>query len=150
VTEGSPVKPWLLLIYKIPREPTAGRVYVWRKLKQLGAVALQDAVWVLPGTARTLEQFRWLSAEITELGGDATLLSADQVYSTAADGLKKRFVEPVEAEYRSILTALEEKDRDLSALSKRFQQVQTRDYFALELGGRVRERLLNARGGESS
>ena len=28
---------WLLLVHKIPREPTAGRVYVWRKLKQLGA-----------------------------------------------------------------------------------------------------------------
>ena len=33
---------WLLLAYKIPREPTAGRVYVWRKLKQLGAIAVQD------------------------------------------------------------------------------------------------------------
>jgi hypothetical protein len=150
MTGGLPVRPWLLLIYRIPRDPTAGRVYVWRKLKQLGAVALQDAVWVLPGTPRTLEQFRWLSAEITELGGDATLLSAEQVYATDAEGMKKQFVEPVEAEYRAILTALEEEDRDLSALSRRFQQAQARDYFASEIGRQARERLLAARGGESS
>jgi hypothetical protein len=52
-----------------PREPTAGRVYVWRKLKQLGAIAVQDAVWVLPVTPRTQEQFQWLASEIDELGG---------------------------------------------------------------------------------
>jgi hypothetical protein len=150
VIEGFPVRPWLLLIYKVPRDPTASRVYVWRKLKQLGAVALQDAAWVLPGTARTLEQFRWLSAEITELGGEATLLSAEQVYATDAEGMKKQFVEPVEAEYRAILTALEEEESDLSALSKRFQQAQAREYFASELGRQVRERLLAARGGKSS
>ena len=49
---------WLLLVYRIPREPTAGRVFVWRKLKQLGAIALQAAVWVLPQTPRTQEQFQ--------------------------------------------------------------------------------------------
>ena len=38
--------------------------HVWRKLKQLGAIALQDAVWVLPQTPRTQEQFQWLAIEI--------------------------------------------------------------------------------------
>ena len=60
---------WLLLAYKVQREPSANRVYVWRQMKQLGAIALQDAVWVLPETPRTREQFQWLAAEITELGG---------------------------------------------------------------------------------
>jgi hypothetical protein len=144
------VAPWLLLVYKIPREPTAGRVYVWRKLKQLGAVALQDAVWVLPRTAKTQERLQWLAAEITELGGEATLLSAEQLYATDAEGIKKQFVEPVEAEYREILAALGERDPDLSGLSKRFQKAQARDYFASELGKEVRGRLLKARGGRAS
>ncbi|QDV39450.1 hypothetical protein ElP_74170 (plasmid) [Tautonia plasticadhaerens] len=150
MTRGSPVKPWLLLIYKIPREPAAGRVFVWRKLKQLGAIALQDAAWVLPGSAKTREQLQWLAAEISELGGDATLLSAEQLYATDAEAMKRQFVEPVEAEYREILAALAGKDRDLSALSKRFQQVQARDYFASGLGPKVRERLLKAQGGTAS
>lgn len=137
------MKSWLLLVYRIPREPTAGRVFVWRKLKQLGAVALQDAVWVLPGTPRTQEQFQWLAAEITELKGDAIVWTADQVYATDANALRDQFIEPVEAEYREILAALRKKGRDLPTLSKRFQQIQARDYFASPLGKQVRSRLLN-------
>ena len=137
------MRSWLLLVYRITREPTAGRVFVWRKLKQLGAVALQDAVWVLPGTPRTQEQFQWLAAEITELKGDAIVWAADQVYAADANSLRGQFIEPVEGEYREILAALKKKGRDLPSLSKRFQQVQARDYFASPLGEKVRNRLLN-------
>jgi len=42
------------------------RVYIWRKLKRLGAVLFQDVVWVLPNAARILEQFQRLAAEIVE------------------------------------------------------------------------------------
>jgi hypothetical protein len=141
---------WLLLVYRIPREPTAGRVFVWRKLKALGAMALQDAVWVLPCTPRTQEQFQWLAAEITELQGEALVWQADQLYATDPDSLRRQFLESVEAEYREILAALKKKDRDLTALSKRFQEVQARDHFGAELGRKARERLLAAGGGGRS
>ena len=64
---------WLLFHYKISPDPSAARVYIWRKLKRLGAVHYQDAVWVLPKSPHTLEQFQWLAAEIDEMGGEATL-----------------------------------------------------------------------------
>ena len=60
---------WVLLVYKIPREPTASRAAVWRKLKRLGALLLHDAVWVLPATPWTREQFQWLAVEIGLQGG---------------------------------------------------------------------------------
>lgn len=135
---------WLLLVYRIPRQPTASRVFVWRKLKQLGAVAMQDAVWVLPDTPRTLEQFQWLAAEITELKGEAVLWQADQIYATSEQALVEKFQEPVIVEYEAILAALKKKDRDLAALSKQFQQAQAKDYFASELGKKTRARLLDA------
>lgn len=138
---------WLLLVYRIPREPTAGRVYIWRKLKQLNAVSIQDAVWVLPRTPRTQEQFQWLATEITELQGDAVLWEADQIYATDNDSLKRQFSDPVEAEYREILAALKKRTRDLAALSQRFQEAQTRDYFKSEVGQQVRTKLLAAGGG---
>lgn len=144
------MKPWLLLIYRIPREPTAGRVFVWRKLKQLGAIALQDAVWVLPLTARTQEQFQWLAAEITELKGEAMLWEAEQIYATEAEALRQQFVQPVETEYREIMAALKKKGHDLAALSKRFQEAHARDYFASALGRQTREKLLAAGGGSAS
>ena len=144
------MKSWLLLVYRIPREPTAGRVFVWRKLKQLGAIALQDAVWVLPQTRRTQEQFQWLAAEITDLKGEAMLWDAEQLYATDAETLRQQFIEPVEIEYREIMAALKKKDRDLAALSKRFQEAQGRDYFASELGPRTRDKLLAAGKGSAS
>lgn len=64
---------WVLLDYKIPREPTASRAMVWRKLKRLGALLVHDALWVLPATPWTREQFQWLAVEIGELGGEAHL-----------------------------------------------------------------------------
>lgn len=144
------MKTWLLLIYKIPREPTAGRVYAWRKLKQLGAVALQDAIWVLPQTPRTQEQFQWLAAEISELGGEAHVWAAEQLDGMQPDGLRQQFVEPVEAEYRELLAALNRKNPDLAALSRRYQQAFSRDYFHSPHGPQVRERLLAAQGDQDS
>ncbi|MES2790764.1 MAG: Chromate resistance protein ChrB [Planctomycetota bacterium] len=144
------MKSWLLLVYRIPRQPTAGRVFVWRKLKQLGAIALQDAVWVLPQTPRTQEQFQWLAAEITELQGEAMLWEAEQLYATDPETLRRQFMEPIETEYREILAALKKKGRDLAALSRRFQEALARDYFASELGRQTREKLLAAGGGSTS
>ena len=140
---------WLLLVYRIPRDPSAGRVFVWRKLKQLGAIALQDAVWVLPQSDRTQEQFQWLAAEITELKGEMILWQAEQLYGTDPEALRRQFSELVDAEYREILAALKKKDRDLAALSKRFQDAQTRDHFGSDLGRQTREKLLTMGGGST-
>jgi DNA-binding transcriptional regulator PaaX len=139
------VKQWLMLVYKIPREPTAGRVYVWRKLKQLGAVLLQDAVWVLPATARTHEQFQWLAAEIAELDGEATLWRSELAFAKQEAELIAQFESSVEAIYREILQALKRKKLDLPALGRKYQQALAQDYFQSKLGERVRDALLGAR-----
>lgn len=136
------MRKWLLLTYKIPREPTSSRVYVWRKLKQLAAVAIQDAVWVLPKTPRTQEQLQWLASEITELGGEAVLWEADQLYATQGVDLDQQFTEPLIAEYKAICDELKKKSCDIGELSIRFVEAQKRDYFALDLGKQIREQLL--------
>jgi ChrB-like protein len=137
---------WLLLAYKIPREPTSTRVYVWRKLKRLDALAIQDAVWVLPATPATREQFRWLAAEIEELHGSATLWEARQVLDGMDETLVKHFVGRPEAEYRKILSDLK-RASDLEGLVKRFRRAQSTDYLRSDLAERVREALIENRTG---
>ena len=139
-------RTWLLLAYKMPRDPTAGRVAVWRKLKQLGAVALQDAVWFLPATPQAREQFQWLAAEIEELAGEATLWESRLLAEAMERRVIAQFTEPVESAYRDILRELKKKRPDLTLLSKRYQQIQARDYFRSELGTKVRTALVTARG----
>jgi hypothetical protein len=138
---------WLFLVYRIPRKPSAGRVFIWRKLQQLGAISLQDAIWVLPKTQRTQEQFQWLVAEIQKLNGEATLWEAQAISATDGDQLLKQFLEAVEAEYREIMAALKTKDQDRGMVSKRFQDAHSRDFFASSLGPKTRAMLLAA-GGE--
>lgn len=140
------VRTWLLLAYKVPRSPSASRVYVWRKLKKLGAVALQDAVWVLPNTPSTLEQFRWLADEVVELGGEASLWESRHLLDGKDETLVEQFKAQVEAPYKEILAALRKKDPDLAALSRRYQQALAQDYFRCDLGRDVRSALIAAGG----
>lgn len=138
---------WVLLVYKIPREPTSSRAMIWRKLKRLGALLLHDAVWVLPATAWTREQFQWLTVEIGELGGEAYLWESRLLLNGQAEGLVHQFQARVEATYQEILEALEQENADLVALSRTYQQVRAQDYFHCALGIQVREQLMRARGG---
>ena len=139
--------PWLLLLYKISPEPTSRRVYIWRKLKRLGALLLHDAAWVLPDTPRTREQFQWLAAEIAEMGGEALLWEARLALGGPEEALRQCFVEQADDMYRAILKELEKDDCDLAALSQRYQQARQEDYFQSPLGEQVREALVSARGG---
>jgi DNA-binding transcriptional regulator PaaX len=148
--EDAQLKSWVLLVYKIPREPTASRAYVWRKLKRLGALLMHDAVWVLPATPWTREQFQWLAVEITELGGEALLWESRLLLDGQQEALVRQFLAKVDAAYQEILEDFEKGNADLAALSRRYQQVRSQDYFHSELGKQVRTNLMAARGGFDS
>ncbi|MFL5664557.1 MAG: Chromate resistance protein ChrB [Ktedonobacteraceae bacterium] len=141
---------WVLLVYKIPREPTSSRATIWRKLKRLGALLLHDAVWVLPATPWTREQFQWLAVEIGELEGEAYLWESHLLLNGQTEALAEQFQSRVDAAYQEILGEVEQEDADLVALSRKYQQVRAQDYFHSELGRHVRERLMSARGGFAS
>lgn len=137
---------WVLLVYKVPSEPSARRVYVWRKLKKLGAILLHDAVWILPSTERTREQFQWLASEIVEMGGEALLWEAHQLLNRQEEQLVQQFTRQAEDIYQEILDALHHPEADLAGLSRRYQQAKSQDYFGTALEAQVREALLQARG----
>src|SRR5258707_1144268 len=105
---------WVLLVYKVPREPTALRALVWRRLKRLGALLLHDAAWVLPATAWTREQMQWLAVEIQELGGEALLWETRALLPGQQDALTQQFHDKVDTIYRDILTELAREDADLA------------------------------------
>lgn len=62
---------WVLLCYRVPREPSAPRIAIWRKLKRLGAGQLGDGLVGLPADARTREQLEWVAEDVIEAGGSA-------------------------------------------------------------------------------
>lgn len=135
-----------MAVYKVPSEPSARRVYVWRKLKRLGAILLHDAVWVLPTNARTREHLQWLAVEINEMEGNALLWEADLNLAGQAEALIQRFEEQVNIGYQEILDTLQQDNADLGEISKRYQQLKAQDYFDSQLGVQVRDALLGAGG----
>jgi hypothetical protein len=139
---------WVLLNYKVPPEPSARRVYVWRKLKKLGAYLLHDSVWVLPLTEQTREQFQWLGVEIGEMEGEAFVWEAHQILNVGEERLIRWFTEQTETGYQEILAELElaQPNSDLATLARRYQQIKAQDYFHSELGQEVYSALLKARG----
>jgi hypothetical protein len=140
---------WALLVFTLPREPSAPRVAAWRKLKKLGAVLLHDSVWVLPAQLALLEHFRWLAAEIRESSGEALVWVAQQGLPGQDDTLVEQFQAQAEGGYQAILSALdapksgEKNDAHAArvALARRYQQIRARDYFHAPTGDLVRARL---------
>ena len=140
---------WLLLHYKLPNKPTALRVYIWRKLKRLGAVLIHDAVWVLPDLPRTAEQIQWLTAEIQEMGGEAYSWRANTILEQDNESLTQQFNEQVNAVYADLLKKLAKPRADLQEIARQYQQTAAQDFFHSKLGSLAREKLTSRRGEKS-
>ena len=65
---------WLALGYGVPVNPSKNRVYVWRKLKEYGAEYFKQGVAVLPYNRQSYTRFKYLSAKILEMGGEASIV----------------------------------------------------------------------------
>jgi hypothetical protein len=70
---------WLVFVHQLPAQPSNARVKIWRRLQQIGAVAVKNAVYALPNNAQSREDFEWLRAEVVALGGEATIFAATSI-----------------------------------------------------------------------
>src|SRR5260370_8198376 len=77
---------WLLLAYRMPREPSTPRIAVWRKLTSLGVAKLGDGLVGLPADARSQERLEWIADEVAEAGGGATLWQGGGMLGAAGGG----------------------------------------------------------------
>lgn len=82
---------WLLFVHQLPASPSNLRVRTWRRLQQLGAVPVKQAVYVLPDSSNAREDFEWLRTEIKGAGGDASIFAADSVDTWSGDSLVEEF-----------------------------------------------------------
>src|SRR6266511_1124203 len=90
---------WLLLVHQLPPKPSNVRVRTWRRLQELGAVAVKNSVYALPNSPSAQEDFAWVKTEIATLGGQATVFTADTVDTWSDDDLKQAFRRARQADY---------------------------------------------------
>lgn len=153
---------WLLLTYKVPPEPPRRRVALWRKLKGLGAVYLQNGVCLLPRTDEHRRALKIVENEIAEMGGESVLLESAPLDKTQTDKVITRFKADRDEEYRELLgrcgdfeaeiareraddhftyAELEENDIDLKKLKIWLEKIRKLDFYGATLGVEAAARL---------
>src|SRR5499433_4458114 len=93
---------WLLLIHQLPAKPAYLRVKIWRRLQDLGAVAVKNAVHALPMNEETQEDFEWLLREIQEGGGEAFICEARLIDGLSDEEVRTLFDRARDADYAEL------------------------------------------------
>jgi len=102
---------WLLLIHQLPAKPAYLRVKIWRRLQGIGAIAVKNAVHVLPMNEETQEDFEWLLREIQEGGGEAFVCEARLIDGLSDQEIRTLFDQTRDADYAQVA-------KDARALAK--------------------------------
>jgi hypothetical protein len=93
---------WLLLAHQLPPKPAYFRVKIWRRLQDLGSVAIKASLYALPSNTETREDFQWLLREIQEGGGEATLFEARLVDGLTDQEVRALFDKARDADYEAL------------------------------------------------
>lgn len=129
---------WVLLVYRIPREPSTPRITVWRKLRRLGVAQLGDGLVGLPLDARNRERLEWIADEVIEAGGTAALWLAEPMSSRHTRWVMHGMAAARAEEYRRVIddaaAAAATVDpvarrRSLRRLRRQLREIRRRDYF---------------------
>jgi hypothetical protein len=144
---------WLILAYKLPSEPTRSRTYIWRQLKQLGALYVHQSFWVLPNLPEMTEAMEHLKEKIAEFEGECSLLSGTgpedwdlrikAQLNTARDDEYKEVAENIDrlnyeidresAAGKFNFAELEDVESDFEKIHRWLERVKVRDYFGAAL-----------------
>jgi hypothetical protein len=128
---------WVLLSYRIPREPSSPRIAVWRKLERLGVARIGDGLVALPADARTREQLDWIAQDVTDAGGTAAIWLASPGSAEHERELADAMRQARAAEYQAVLAAAAraaeepaaEQARTARRLRDELRRIDRRDFY---------------------
>lgn len=153
---------WILMTYKVPPEPAAKRIALWRRLKGMGAVYLQNGVCLLPQTDEHMRQLKMLENDASEMGGETVLLVTTSLDRKQQDKVVARFKADRDDQYREFLgkcdafeaeiakeiakqkytyAELEEEDNDLKKLQNWLEKISNLDFYKADLSASASERM---------
>ncbi len=145
------MRTWLAVTYRVPAEPSRTRVYLWRKLKELGAVYLQQGAAVLPMQENLLAQVQVLKTDVAADGGEVMISNMVFVDAADDDRVVNTFQTQRDADYREIIeqcdrlvneleqetsqekftyAEIEENETELTRIHKWMERIIARDWFS--------------------
>lgn len=153
---------WLLLTYKVPPEPAKKRIALWRRLKGMGAVYLQNGVCLLPKTDDHTRRLKMIENEIAEMAGESVILETVALDQAQENKVVGRFKADRDEEYVEFLdkckdfeaeiaketaashftyAELEENDVDLKKLQSWLEKIRKLDFYGATLAAEADQRL---------
>lgn len=94
---------FIVLVYRMPAKPTAGRVAVWRQLKKIGAIYLQQSVCVFPAKAEVRRDLAPILDRIVDAAGEFHLLPLRKVDAAEESKLIQQFQQQTANHYQEIV-----------------------------------------------
>jgi hypothetical protein len=153
IKRGAPLS-WRVLIYRVPTEPASKRVAVWRDLKRLGALYLQQCACIFPDIPGLTDEVQQVADKIPALGGETFLLEVPRLkpedeariveafrvqraneYAEIIEECETKFVKEIEFEHfrqNYSFEEAEEIEQDLDKIRRWFDRVRERDWFKAE------------------
>jgi hypothetical protein len=156
------VLTWLLLTYKVPPEPATKRIALWRRLKGMGAIYLQNGVCLLPKTDDHVRRLKMLENDVSGMGGESVILETVALDRAQEEKVVARFKADRDEQYREFLgrcadfekeiakeiainkftyAELEEEDTDLKKLQGWLDKIKKLDFYGGTLAEEATERL---------
>src|SRR6516165_8715157 len=141
--------PWRVITYRLPAEPSRHRVAVWRELRRLGAVGLQQGTWAVPDGEPFEAGFKQVVEAIKAAGGKPVVLAVavEEASETQLEGLFTALREAEWGEFLSdcgkyeaelagevakgklTLAELDEEEQSLDRLRRWYRAIRSRDLF---------------------
>ncbi len=118
---------WTVVTYKLPAEPSRHRVAVWRELRKVGAVALQQGTWALPARRDFAESMSRVVDLVDAAGGEAFVFEAGPRDEATAARLEEAFNADREEEWTEFLAECDKFDREID------KEIRTRKFTPAEL-----------------
>ena len=153
---------WLVINYNLPTEPSRPRVATWRGLKKMGAVNIQQSMWILPEDEGNYTALQKISQDIESNNGDSFLMESmffdekhegkvislfnnirDDEYAEFISECKK-YLKEIEKEIsieKFTFAELEEEEAELEKLIFWHEKIERRDIFDSSHGNKARELL---------
>jgi hypothetical protein len=153
---------WLLLLVRLPAEPSRHRVAVWRELRRAGALSVGQGVWAVPQVGVFTQALDRALALVDRGDGEAIVLEASGRAEADTARLEAQFTAAREAEWvefladcakyeaeldKEIATAkytlaeLEEEEHSLDRLRRWHRDLRTRDLFGAPSAAAAEQRL---------